>query len=145
MQEVIKKIEELYSLLEKKMADADSRYEDARNLLDRVEAAQKKLEATQNNNAALERKLNKYADFEVEKLNLQDAVKKLGDERSMLNANLIALAEEQIALDRKKVDLDKMIAIYKDKMDQIVAEKKDLAEQKKNMRATILDELRKKI
>lgn len=145
MQEVIKKIEELYSLLEKKMADADKRYEEGRSMLERVEAAQKKLEATQNNNAALERKLNKYADFEVEKLNLQDAIKKLSDERSMLNANIVALAEEQVAIDRKKVDLDKMIAIYKDKMDQIVAEKKDLAEQKKNMRATILDELRKKI
>lgn len=145
MQEVIKKIEELYSLLEKKMADADKRYEEGRGMLERVEAAQKKLEATQNNNAALERKLNKYADFEAEKLELHNAVNKLNDQRAGLNANIIAIAEEQVAMEKRKVDLDKMIAIYKDKMDQIVAEKKDLAEQKKKMREMILDELRKKI
>jgi hypothetical protein len=145
MQEVIQKIQELYSLLEKKMADADSRYEDARNLLDRVEAAQKKLEATQNNNAALERKLNKYADFEVERANLSEAARKVSEDRAMINANIVAIADAEVALEKKKKDLDNLISIYKKKSDDLVEEKKALDEQKKKMRETILDELRKKM
>ena len=145
MQEVIHKIKELYSLLESKMKDADARYADAEKKLELVNEAQRKLEATQNHNAALERKLKSADEFEAVKKRVE-AIQKKNDEDFNRNqksaADILSLQND---LNSKQAELDNLIEVYKKKHTDIEKQKADLLEEKKNLRTKILEEIKNKL
>ena len=145
MQEVTQKIDELYSLLVEKNKIADKKIASSNKQLEEINAAQKKLEATQNQNAATLRKIKKYKDFEAEKIKVQEIAKKANDDITMADTRLSELSVKISGIDKKEKDLDKMIGIYKTKTENIAEEKKQLAEDRKKMKDKILDELKKKI
>jgi peptidoglycan hydrolase CwlO-like protein len=145
MQEVIKKIEELYSLLEQKVSDNDKASTklsaEKRKAIELVE----RHTATSKHLAAKERVLASREAVIKENDDLKKQIKKLKDAHANLDGDQKDLKSGQDNLDHEKAELQKLTDLYKKKNANCDAKIKELAAEKKILRETILKELTGKL
>jgi hypothetical protein len=143
MEEVIGKIKDLVATLEKKIADNDSKSKQLSIELSLAKEASVKIE-----NKSVELDLREASVKQIEDVIriAEETKEKLVEVSRIKSANCkeseeIAIAKDALKADEKK--LSDMIALYRAKNESLEQEKVQLAVERKEMRAKILEDLKK--
>ena len=144
MQEILDKVQKLY----------DSMVSQSKALEKKLQLASQQMQEAEEVAQEQKRALKIVQDKEKELKGIEDAIALSAKADAQLKEaqNVRISAESQIdeytrkskALDKKEADLAKLQETYKAKHKSLDAEKVQLEEDRKNMRASILDELKKK-
>lgn len=133
MQEVVKKIEELYSLLEKEI-ESNRKYGERLSAKQiEIEDAHAKLDARSKNVAAMERIYKKYVDldneklkFELDRKNYNDVKNSIEEGNKALEKREKELAKVEEELAKKKDILNRQAIALKEKEAEFEEKKKEL-------------------
>jgi hypothetical protein len=145
MQEVVKKIGELVSLLEVKIAYNDQK---SKELLESQKEVEKKdgiLVATEKNLKAKERIISKYEDFEVERNSVLGKEKMVEAQRIALESSLKGIEVKDAELQAKEKLLQTSIDAFAKKDLKIDEMKVALEEEKKVIKDKVIEEIKGKL
>jgi hypothetical protein len=145
MQEVVKKIGELVSLLEVKIAYNDQK---SKELLESQKEVEKKdgiLVATEKNLKAKERIISKYEDFEVERNSVLGKEKMVEAQRIALEGSLKGIEVKDAELQAKEKLLQNSIDAFAKKDLKIDEMKVALEEEKKVIKDKVIEEIKGKL
>jgi len=115
MDEVLKKVRQLHALLEEKNAQADKQLKNIAEIKEEQEDTDNKQKATADHLNARTRVLKKYEDFDIEKKNLAEAIKR-NQELRIENDNVTkAFEKREAGVVGQEKELNESIAIFKKK------------------------------
>jgi hypothetical protein len=140
---ILNKIDLIYNDLVVREAEIVSKEAEISRRLSEVVIIESKLTAKANDLNAKQRILDRaeadvsYA--EVIKKQLNEAKEALSKAEKIEKLNI----QSQASLDKQSVDLNKMIEIYKSKTETVQRKESELEQRKKNLRAEILEEMKK--
>ena len=145
MQEVLKKIDTLYSLLKEKIETVDAMSKMLKGDFKAMADKEAKIEAAKNFIAVAQRKLKSQEDVEVQKSKLSVEMRNIATTKAVLDKRERSLNASEKLTAQNELELQKMIGVYKVKHDNLAKKEAALEVAKKNMKAKILEELGKKV
>lgn len=141
MKEAVKKLDDLLTFLEDKIAATEVLNKQlSENKLALADVERRQL-ASANQLSARERIVKKYEDFEKERQSLKDAAKKASENSAEAVKKSKYLDVREVGIDLKEKNLEKMTAVFQKKNANMDAKEVEYKAKFKLMKETVIKEL----
>lgn len=142
MQEVLKKIDELYTLMAEKTSVLDQEIGKLKDRKAKQEEVERVQAATAAHLAARERIIKKYEDFDKRVKEVDKKEQDLNKEKLILKERIEANVKRQKELDKAVAEAEAAKALFVKKRDAVEKEKEEIENERK-LRAKIMDEIKR--